>query len=339
MSRTLALLAMGVFGLSVYFGLGALRSNASRPVAPPNSTHAARDPGGTIYVAQAGALYRLKGSNFTRLNPGVAGQWMQPVVSPDHTRLLAVDRAGQSSDLYLLDLDGKVLRKLTDDAGAGRGAVSHWAFYPRWSPDGAAIFYGYDAPKFNGDFRVDMAIWSMALNGAQRLAHRMSTFNDYTGGDSFPIPLASGGLLYAKYSIGADGPYSEIWFQARSLSVGKALTTAKEDCGQPALSPDGSEVAMICTGGRQTSALVVAAFQPTGTLGTPTTLVEGVQAGSPAWSPDGRTVAYIAPDKAQGHFQLWTVAVPTITGSPSATTPRQVTVDLDLDATSPPAWM
>jgi Tol biopolymer transport system component len=339
MRTALALIAMVAFGLTVYLGLGSLRSKSLQPAAQPGSTHAVADPGGTIYLAQAGSLYRLKGGGFVRLNPGVAGQWMQPVLSPDHSRLVAVDRAGQYSDLYLLDLDGHVLRKLTDDSGA-RGAQVHWAFYPRFSSDGQALYYSYDAPKITDDYRVDLAIWSMTLSGGQRLAHRQSTFNDYTGGDSLPTPLAGGALLYAKYAIGADGPYSQIWYQARTLSPGKALTDPKDGCGQPVLSPDGSQLAMICTGGGQTSALEVADFNAaSGTLGQPRTLVEGTQAGAPTWAADGRTVAYIAPDKAQGRFQLWTVAVSGGGGTPSPSAPKQVTTDLDLDATSAPAWM
>ncbi|HEV3230830.1 MAG TPA: hypothetical protein VG245_01110, partial [Candidatus Dormibacteraeota bacterium] len=275
MRRLVALAAMAAFGGGVYLGLGALRSTASAPAARPTAVHARIDVSGTMFLAQQGSLYRLRDGAFTKLNPGPAGSWMQPVLTPDHTHLVAVLRAGPFSDLYLLDLDGHVVRQITNDAG-GKGLLSHWAFYPRVSPDGQTLYYSYDAPKYVDDYRVDLAIWSMPLGGAQRLARRQSTFNDYTGGDTFPVPLAGGGLLYAKYAIGAKGPYSQIWYQARSLSPGRALTQPEDDCGQPALSPDASRLAMICTGGAQVGRLEVAALDAAGNLGPPRTLVDGV---------------------------------------------------------------
>jgi Tol biopolymer transport system component len=141
------------------------------------------------------------------------------------------------------------------------------------------------------------------------------------------------------------------------------LTALADNCSQPALSPDGTQLAMICTSGKQTARLVVASFNGT-SLGPPRTLLEGGLYASPAWSPDGQALAYFAPSGAAGHFELWWLAVPvaaTPTPSPTATptpaasagggassivvpslpatpVPVQVTQGVDLSATSPPAW-
>jgi Tol biopolymer transport system component len=242
--RLAALLAMAVFGVGVYATLGALKSRAGSAAQRPAATQPRVDAAGTMFLVQQGSLYRLQNRLVTRLGAAPSGQWVQPVLSPDHTHLMAVDRQDQFSDLYMLDLNGKVTAQLTDNHGGG-SALQHWAFYPRFSPNGQTLYYSYDAPKFAGNFRVDMAIWSVAVGAPQKTARRASTPNDYTGGDTYPIPLASGGLLYSKYDVGNGATSSQLWYQAGALSPGKALTTPEQGCGQPALSPDGLRVAMV----------------------------------------------------------------------------------------------
>jgi len=203
------------------------------------------------------------------------------------------------------------------------------------------------------------------MNGSQSQARRRTDPYWYTGGDTSPLPLAGTGLLFVQHSIDPSTEvHSQIKLQTRPGDfVGKALTNLADDCSQPALSPDGTQLAMICTGGKQTARLEVAAFNGT-SLGPPRTLLEGGLFASPAWSPDGQALAYFAPSGAAGHFELWWLAVPvaatpsptpTATPAPSASSgggassivvpslpatpvPVQVTQGVDLSATSPPAW-
>jgi Tol biopolymer transport system component len=144
--------------------------------------------------------------------------------------------------------------------------------------------------------------------------------------------------------------------------VGKALTLPQDNCAQPALSPDETMLAMICTAGGQTGRLVVAPFNGT-TLGQSRTLIEGQLCAAPAWSPDGNGLAYFAATGASGHFQLFYLTVPAVatatpspsaapssspragatpsarpTPSPAPPVPVQVSYDLDFDATAAPAW-
>jgi Tol biopolymer transport system component len=321
---------MVAFGAGVYLILGHSKSQSLRAASAPTEEHGVVLPG-TIYLAQGGSLYTYAGGKFTKL-PSGPGAWMQPTLTSDHSQLVAVNRAAQSSDLYVLGLDGRVLKQLTHNARSTKSLdLNHWAFYPRSTTDGQ-ILYSYDSPKFG--FLIDLAIWQMPLGASQGQAIRRTTPNDYTGGDVFPNPLPSGGLLYAKYAINGTGSvYSQLWLQAGQRTAGKELTQPADDCGQPALSPDGTRVAMICTSGQQTGRLEVAAFDGQ-QLGSPLTLASG-QGGSPAWSPDGSQLVFLAPGQAQGRFQLWTITVPT-GGKPGQL--RQVTGNLDFDATSPPAW-
>jgi len=364
MMRRLAMLLfiplMLVVASGTYLYLGSLKSKVVKEGAKlPTVVKPKFELPGTMYVVQAGALFKLEKGVFTQV---ASGNWAQPTITPDHSKLVAVQRSDQSSDLYLLDLNGHIIKQLTHD-GARIIDANHWAFYPRVSADSSSVMYSYDSPKYG--FQVDFSIWSMPLNGTQAQARRRTTPNDHTGGDVNPIPLGGTAVLYVKHSNDATGVRSQIWYQPRSGFLGSALTSAADDCGQPALSPDHSQLAMICTGGTQSTRLEVAPFNGT-TLGTPRVLIGGGLIAQPTWSPDGAGLAYFAPAGIVGHFELWWVPVGTVvpvttpkptpkptasatrastaTATPAVSTtaapivPLQVTTGLDLTATSAPTW-
>jgi Tol biopolymer transport system component len=345
------------FGSGVYLYLGTLKSKVvqERPVKPTVTKPKFVLPG-TMYVVQDGRMFKLNAGSFTEIGP--AGDWSQPTLTPDHTKLIAVLRGVHFSDLYLLDLNGHVLKRITKN-DSRYVELNHWAFYPHVSPDGVNLVYSYDSPKQNG---VDLSVWSMPLNGAQSQARRWSDPYWYSGGDVSPVPLASGGILFVRHSIDPSTVvHSQIYYQARALALAKPLTPEAEDCSEPSLSPDGTQLAMICSRGKQTTALEVAPFNGNA-LGPARVLMEGGLYGSPVWSPDGKALAYFAPTGLTGHFQLWylpvpVAATPSATASPSPSTaaqasphasavvppaaaplPVQVTEGVDLSATSPPVW-
>jgi hypothetical protein len=344
---------MLAFGSGVYLYLGTLKSKVvqERPQLPTVTKPKFVLPG-TMFVVQAGRLFKLQAGGFSEVGP--AGEWSQPTLTPDHTRMVAVLRGGASSDLYLLDLGGHIVKRLTKNDSRYLDS-SHWAFYPRISPDGANLVYSFDSPKNNG---VDLAVWSMPLNGAQSQARRWTDPYWNTGGDVSPIPLASGGLLFVRHSIDpSTAVHSRIYYQSHALAIAKPLTGEADDCSQAALSPDGTQIAMVCSHGKQTMALEIAPFNGSA-LGPVRVLLEGGLYASPAWSPDGKALAYFAPQGQAGHFQLWWLPLPmaptpsaTISASPARSasasasskptptpTPVQVTEGVDLSATSPPVW-
>ena len=355
---------MLAFGSGVYLYLGTLKSKVVKTRAElPTVTKPRLVLPGTMFVVQDGRLFKLKDGGFTEI--GVPGDWSQPTLTPDHTHLVAVLRGALSSDLYLLDLNGHIVKRLTNNASK-IVENNHWAFYPRVSPDGSTLFYSYDGPKHvDGAPGDDLSIWSMPLNGSQYQARHRTSPYWYTGGDVTPVPLAGSALLYVQHSIDPSTVvHSQIRLQSRPGDlVGKPLTNLADDCSEPALSPDGTQLAMICREGKQTAKLEVASFNGTA-LGPARVLVEGALFAAPAWSPDGQALAYFAPSGAAGHFELWWLAVPVVaTPSPTATTtpshapsaggtassvtvpslpatpvPVQVTQGVDLTATSPPAW-
>jgi hypothetical protein len=326
------LVAMLAFGIGIYHAAGLL-SGARPSVHRPTEVSATPLPG-TLYVVQAGAIYRFQHGNFTQITK--EDGWMQPSVAPAGGQLVAVRRQMNFSDLYLLTTGGKQVAQLTRNYTPGAAESNHWSFYPRISPDGATLFYDYDPKSIYNSYQVDLAIFASPADPNGRGSVQWTLPNDFTGGDVNPIPLRAGGLLYTKYSIDDSFQvHAQIWVQRGPRSAGQALTAPELDCGQPALSADEKLLAMVCTkGSSQTAELDAAAFDPAAlTLGSPATLVANQMLAAPAVSPDGKTIAYLAPSSPGGQFQLWTV------DSSGPASVRDITRDLGLDSTSAPAWV
>jgi Tol biopolymer transport system component len=310
-------------------------------VAPPEETANIGLPG-TVYVSQGGHLYRFHGGQFTDMKlPPADGSWIQPSLA-GQGRLLLVARSSEFSDIYLVDAaSGAILKQLTSNATRTRRVeLNAWSFWPRLAADGSTVVSNYDGPKTGTSYEVHLAVWSGPLTG--RVDNRQWTQPDgYTGGDVSPVPLPGGGVLYAKYSLN-----DKLQIVSRIATVAKPgatplyLTAGADDCGEPAVNPDGSKVAVICTSDTQTAKLEViplvkGAAGVSEAAGVPQVLQPSCLCGSPTWSPDGTGLLYMAPADPTGHFQLWWLNHAD-TATPAA--PRQVTNHLDLDATSAPAW-
>jgi len=324
---------MSGFGVGVYHAAGYLK--AARPQVQRPSQTTGPSLAGTLFVVQSGAIYRYEKGHFIQIT-SEAG-WAQPAADPSGSRLVAVRRQPDASDLFLLARSGRVEARLTsNDASAVE--LNHWAFDPRFSPDGSTIFYDYDPKDPYNSFRVDLAIFASPADTSSRASKQWTYPNQYTGGDVGPVPLRDGGLIYARFSIDDQSKvHSQILFQARPGSLGVALTDPSADCLQPALSPDERQLAMVCTHGQsETAELTVAGFyRATLSLGPATVLARGRLAASPAFAPDGKTIAFLAPATPGGGFQLWTVSAVQST----APAPTPISSNLDLDATSAPVWI
>jgi Tol biopolymer transport system component len=322
--------AMVVFGFGVYQTAEHLRASRTE-VHKPTEVSAPSLPG-TVYVVQAGAIYRLQKGSFKQITDEAG--WMQPSAAPNN-QLVAIRRQGNYSDMYLLSDSGTTVSQLTHNASKTAVESNHWVFYPRFTPEGNAVFYSFDPKDIYGSYKVDLTIFESPLNSHGR-ALVWTTPNAYTGGDVSPVPLQGGALIYTKYSIDdASQVHSQIWIQRRAGSAGLALTPAAMGCSQPAVSPDETQIVMVCDrGSNQHADLVVAPLNLDAlTIGPPTTLVGEQLVASPVFSPDGKTVAFLAPDTAGGHFQLWAVA------SSGSSPAKSITSNLDLDSDSAPVWL
>jgi len=322
--------AMLAFGIGVYHLAAAFRGD-HKVIQRPTAIAASPLPG-TIYVVQGGALFRFQHGSFTQITSGAG--WMQPAAAPNG-QLVAVRRGPDYSDLYLLTSSGRPVAQLTHNSSPASVESNHWAFYPRVSPDGQAVFYAFDPKDPYNTYRVDLAIVASRFSSATRPID-WTVPNDFTGGDISPVPLSGGSLIYTRYSIDDNAQvHSQVWIQRRAGSPGLALTAPDLGCGQPAISPDEKSIAMVCNKGSNESAeLDVASFDAASiTLGPPTTLVSGRLVASPAFAPDGERIAFLAPSTPGGGFQLWTVN-PSVASSVS-----DITTDLGLDSTSAPVWL
>ena len=324
--------AMCLFGFGVYHA-ASLFKNAKTQVRRPTDASAPALPG-TLYVAQAGAIYRFRNGSFQQITREEG--WTQPSISPDGKHVVAAKRGLNRSDLFVLGPTGKVVVQLTRNDSPSV-ETNHWAFYPRYSADGSSIYFSYDPKDPYNTYRVDLAIFATSAVNPSAAAVAWTQPNEYTGGDINPLPLRKGGLIYTKYSIDDQSAvHSQIWFQARRGSPGVGLTKPADDCGQPSLSGDETLIAMVCRRGQlQAADIRVAAFDGTSAeIGEPKTVVHDAVVASPAFSPNGKLLALFAPAEEGGPFQLWTVD-PNASPVPA---PRQITTNLDLDSSSPPAW-
>jgi hypothetical protein len=376
------LLAIGVSILMVVTGTVSyvyVSGRHSKVAAPPQKPTAATPRAqafilpGTLYLAQAGALYSLSSGRFHQLT--AEDGWTQPALFPDGHYLLAVKRGPVTSDVWALTRFGGLYNHLIDNSAPGGytdTSGSHWSFYPRLSLDRGTLYMSYDEPKYGYD--VVMSVWSVPYGGTIRQGRQWTQANDYTGGDVQPIPLPTGGIMYTKYEYGPDAKLvGQLWLTGRPESstgygyVGTALTSPSEDCREPDLSPDGREVAMICTYEKQVSYLTIASWDGS-SLGSRQTVITDQMVAQPIWAPDGSGIAYFAPGAPDGPFQLWFLPrnayhppapspIPTPTPTPGgpytgklpspspvvAPPPPvvkaiQITTNLGFDASSPMTW-
>jgi Tol biopolymer transport system component len=335
-----------VLALMAGFGLGVNRFIASKKktipgessVFIPTATRPKIILPGTLYLAQNGDIYRLSDGFFTDLHLATSnGVWMQPAYVPNTQDVVAVLRAAEYSNLYLLNGQGQIIQQLSNNANPHINMVylNHWMFYPHMVPNTDTILFSYDQPKDSATYAVDFSVWTGTLGG-KLAATQISVANPFTGGDVDPSPMANGAVIYSKFAIGSGNAYSQIAIQTKPHGKTTLLTTPAQDCGQPAPSPDGTKVAMICmsgTGGQSTR-LEIATLSA-GKLGTPTTLVNDCLCADPEWAPDGSGLVYYNTADATGHFELWWIAG-ALGAAPAP--PLQVTTNLDFDATSPPSW-
>src|SRR5258708_20344160 len=84
---------------------------------------------------------------------------MQPAADPSGSRLVAVRRQANVSDLFILQLSGRAGASFTHD-GSPTIENNHWAFYRRFTPDGSRIFSDHDPKDPYNTYRIHLPIFS-----------------------------------------------------------------------------------------------------------------------------------------------------------------------------------
>ena len=209
----------------------------------------------------------------------VPGRDYEPDAGPDgKTVVFASQRAtGESAQLYLMDIDGSNVRRLTFSAG-GSGTVLD--DYPEWSPDGTRIVFQRTViPEDKKHVYAD--IWLIDPKTGQETA-LTNTTNIW---DSTPSFSADGkALLYESNRAGSFDIYRQ------PIDGGEAVRIAGSDGtdSDAKESPDGRRIAFVSDRDGDFEVYVV---DPDGSNLRQLTSSEGKE-DCPQWSPDGTRLSF-----------------------------------------------
>lgn len=220
-------------------------------------------------------------ATITKPPEGSEGDGM-PAVSPDGAALAFVRAtSGSGGDIYLCDLHGAALRRLTFDDSGVRGLA--------WTPDSRDLVYA--ARRVGGHSQL----WRVpAYGGSPRMLAIAGSNANYPA-----VAAAGRRLAYA------DNPsVSTLWRgtlnSAPPQSQELIRSTGRESW--PAYSPDGTKIAYISD---QTGAEEIWVSNADGEDEKAVTHFNGARVGRPRWSPDGRTLLFsYAGNEGQGLYTI-----------------------------------
>ena len=184
--------------------------------------------------------------------------------SPDGTRI-AFTRCGDSCDVYVMDADGRNVRRLT--YGDPPGDES-----PTWSPDGRSIAFA----DIDGIFAISPGggAWSRVTDGP--------------ADDASPAWSPTGSEIAFDSSRGLFN--GDIYVVSVTGKGMRQLTDSAPLDTHPAWSPDGQSIAFMRKA-KKTAQARVFVMNANGTLQTNLGAI-GDAYSTPAWSPDGKQLAY-----------------------------------------------
>jgi TolB protein len=277
-----------------------------------------------VLFVKDGDLWVWEGSDARTLATG--GAWSQPNWSPDGASLAYVYRGTNFSDIFVTDARGESQTRLT----ASQSSVlddNDWNFRPAWSPDGSLIAFVSDRKT------AYPTLWLMNAADGTRL--RPVATPGVISESIDALSWSPDGERLAVTFFGGVGP-SQVAIVPVDPTLRESARVLTDRIGgalDPAWSPDG---AWIAYAGRDGHASELFVSRPDGS-GLQRLTSDGVLDRSPSWSPDGHHLAYLS--NKSGWFELWVVDLAADgLGNLSAGSPRQLTRDLHLDATSGLAW-
>jgi TolB protein len=279
---------------------------------------------GRILFVKDGDLWVLDSSGAHALATG--GTFSQPSWAPDGSSLAYVYRGTNFADIFTTDDQGQSQTRLTNSQSTVLDN-NDWNLRPTWSPDGKLIAFVSDR---NSAFPT---LWLM--NAADGSGRRVLQTPGLQEEDVDAVSWSPDGTQLAVTLFNEPGPtqIALVPLGTTGRPVGHVLSTLAGGALDPAWAPDGSWLAFA---GRDGFAMDLFAERPDGTSLTRLT-TDGLLARSPVWSPDGRQVAYLS--NKTGFFEVWVVDLSVdSSGGLSPSSPRQVTQDLHVDATSGLSW-
>jgi TolB protein len=285
---------------------------------------AASDLNGRILFVKDGDLWVLDASGPRQLATG--GTFSQPSWAPDGSTFAYVYRGTNFADIFITDDQGQTQTRLTSSQSTILDN-NDWNLRPTFSPDGKLIAFVSDKTS------TFPTLWLMnAADGSGRHAVNTPGFIEEAV-DSLAWSPDGSQLALTLFNEPSPTQIAMLPLGGTGREVGHVLTDLTGGALDPAWAPDGSWLAFA---GREGFAVEIYAIQPDGSSLTRLTN-EGFLARSPAWSPDGRRLAYLS--NKSGYFEIWAVDISADdAGGLVASTPRQLTQDMRLDAASGLSW-
>jgi TolB protein len=285
---------------------------------------------GRLLFVKDGDLWVLDSSGAHPLATG--GTFSQPSWAPDGGSLAYVYRGTNFADIFTTDEQGQSQTRLTNSQSTILDN-NDWNLRPTWSPDGKLIVFVSDR---NSAFPT-LSLMNAADGSGRRVLstpglqeEAVDAVSWSPDGTQLAVTLFNepGPTQIALIPLGTTGTLG-----TTGRPLGHVLTTLSGGAFDPAWAPDGTWLAFA---GRDGFAIDLFAVQSDGTSLTRLTN-DGLLARSPAWSPDGRQLAYLS--NRTGFFEVWLIDLSVdSSGGLTASSPRQVTQDLHVDATSGLSW-
>lgn len=288
-------------------------------------TRAADNLPGRMLFVKDGDLWVYDADGAHALATG--GTFAQPAWAPDGSSLAYVYRGTNFADIFVTDDQGQAQTRLT----ASQSTIldnNDWNFRPTFSPDGRTIAFVSDHTT---------AFPTLQLMSADGTGRRPLSTPGLNQEAVDGVSWSPDGAELAVTLFNEPGPAQialvPIPAQGATRRNASLLTTQAGGATDPVWSPDGGWIAYSGHDGYATD---IYAIRHDGSSTTRLT-TDGQFARAPAWSPDGRHLAYLS--NKTGYFEIWVVDLQAdASGALSASAPRQLTKDLELDAASGLSW-
>jgi TolB protein len=292
-------------------------------IAPAANAASDALPGRILFV-KSGDLWLLDASGAHALATG--GTFSQPNWAPDGSSLAYVYRGTNFADVFVTDDQGQNQVRLTNSQSTILDN-NDWNLRPTFSPDGQYIAFVSDHASTFPTLQL--------MNAADGSGRHTVSMPGFQAEDVDSMAWSPDGSELAMTVFNEPGPsqIALLPLDSANRKPGWMLTSMTGGAIDPSWSPDGTWLAFA---GRDNGAIEIQVVQPDGSGLTKLTN-DGLLARSPVWSPDGAHIAYLS--NKTGYYEIYEIDVAKdATGAVSASPPRQLTKDLQLDATSGLSW-